>query len=96
VDQHLLLAKSSPAFSLDSNTFWLAMGLVLVVEGFMPLVVALKLAQNLSCKFCNCRMASCVFWHVQCVDRTGFGLVVVLRRAVGCHPGFFCPVKSRF
>jgi uncharacterized protein YjeT (DUF2065 family) len=23
---------------LDSNTFWLAMGLVLVVEGFMPLV----------------------------------------------------------
>jgi uncharacterized protein YjeT (DUF2065 family) len=38
VDQHLLLAKSSPAFSLDSNTFWLAMGLVLVVEGFMPFV----------------------------------------------------------
>jgi uncharacterized protein YjeT (DUF2065 family) len=34
----LLLAKSSPAFSLDSNTFWLAMGLVLVVEGFMPFV----------------------------------------------------------
>jgi len=23
---------------LDSNTFWLAMGLVLVVEGFMPFV----------------------------------------------------------
>ncbi|MBP8286264.1 MAG: DUF2065 domain-containing protein [Rhodoferax sp.] len=23
---------------MDSNTFWLAMGLVLVVEGFMPLV----------------------------------------------------------
>lgn len=38
MDQHLLLAKSSPAFSLDSNTFWLAMGLVLVVEGFMPFV----------------------------------------------------------
>jgi uncharacterized protein YjeT (DUF2065 family) len=38
VVQHLLLAKSSPAFSLDSNTFWLAMGLVLVVEGFMPFV----------------------------------------------------------
>jgi uncharacterized protein len=38
VDQHLLLTKSSPAFSLDSNTFWLAMGLVLVVEGFMPFV----------------------------------------------------------
>lgn len=34
----MLLAKSSPAFSLDSNTFWLAMGLVLVVEGFMPFV----------------------------------------------------------
>lgn len=36
--QHLAPARNNWTQRLDSNTFWLAMGLVLVVEGFMPLV----------------------------------------------------------
>ena len=37
-DQHSPQAKNSAVIRLDSNTFWLAMGLVLLVEGFMPFV----------------------------------------------------------
>ncbi len=36
--QHQAPARNNRPRRLDSNTFWLAMGLVLVVEGFMPLV----------------------------------------------------------
>lgn len=36
VQHPLPTAKSNVESGLDSNTFWLAMALVLVVEGFMP------------------------------------------------------------
>ena len=33
-----LIQRNSGVASLDSSTFWLAMALVLVIEGFMPFI----------------------------------------------------------